>query len=117
MFTYSGYQYDVAWADYNNQLIAPFLFSLTGIWVCIQIADIITEKYGDSKVLFYIGNNTWSIMMHHVFIYWLLKTIVFNLGAPNFDIYLHKTNIWYIYPFEGNYFKNYFLHIYLLRYR
>jgi len=50
-------------------------------------------------------------MTHHLFGFWLLNTLFFALGMPNFNVSQYRTDIWYQYFING---YTYFLILYAI---
>jgi fucose 4-O-acetylase-like acetyltransferase len=91
----------VAGGVFNNVYL-PFITSLTGIYFWLQVSAILSSKLGSIKVLRYIGNHTWDIMVHHIFAFWLLSTFFFAIAAPAFNVAQYRTNILYVYAINGD---------------
>ncbi|MCM0757335.1 acyltransferase family protein [Sporomusa sphaeroides DSM 2875] len=93
---------------HSNNIFAPFLSSVTGIYLYVHCAKIVTKfNQGTDKLLNLIGNSTWSIMIHHIFAFWLINFCFYKLHITgltlftNFDVIQYKSNIWYKYLFLG----------------
>lgn len=87
---------------FNSNFIIYLLASITGIMFWLRISKIFSKFIGDNKLVKEIGNNTYSIMMHHIFIYFLINTgiLVANklVGVfSNFDYNSYQNNVWYFY--------------------
>jgi fucose 4-O-acetylase-like acetyltransferase len=85
-----------------NSVYLPFITSLTGIWFWLQVSAILSSKLGSIKVLRYIGNHTWDIMVHHMFAFWLLNTFFFAIAFSGFSVVQYRTNILYEYIINGD---------------
>ncbi|MCW4044103.1 MAG: acyltransferase [Candidatus Bathyarchaeota archaeon] len=85
-----------------DNVFLPFLTSLTGIWFWVQICGILSSKIGSIRVLRFLGNHTWDIMVHHMLGFWLLNTVFFLINAPDFDITQYTTKIMYVYEIGGD---------------
>lgn len=78
MFGY--YTFSLRTIKFNNHCILPFVVSVLGIVYCLHLTKFII-KVGNKisskiiSILCIIGDNTWSIMMHHLFIKWCLSGI------------------------------------------
>lgn len=100
---YNDLGFNVAWSvNYNKtNILLPFLTSITGIMFWLRVAKILEPSIAKSKIVNYIGNNTWTIMMHHLFIFFVINTLLYSLspifGLNNFNEELYRTNIWYSY--------------------
>lgn len=74
--------------QFNNYIILPLVVSILGILYCmhlsifiVYLSDIVSSKI--LGVICVVGDNTWSIMMHHLLIKWCLGKI-YNLEfIPN----------------------------------
>lgn len=74
----AGLAFGVVWVtSFANGPVVPYLTVVTGIAFWLRIARIIGESPGISKKLVYIGRNTYSIMMHHVAVFMLVKGIFY----------------------------------------
>ena len=56
----------------------------------------------DNKYAIYAGTHTFDIMMHHIFVFMVIKVLFYALQyfisfQPMFDTIACKTNIWYYY--------------------
>ena len=55
-----------------------------------------------SRVLKYVGNNSWSVMAHQFLDFWLLSTVFLFVGAEGFDLAAYNRDIYYRYLIGGN---------------
>lgn len=84
------------------EFLIPTITSFVGILVYTRIARILSKKLGSSKIVNYISNNTFGIMMHHIFVTFAIGFILYVVNAnivsvPNFDVELFKKGWIYIY--------------------
>ena len=96
-------------ANYNNLKTYPimaFVTPLTGIFLWLRVSKVLVPSFKDSKLINYISKNTWSIMVHHQFVFILVNLIflscykhfhIFN----DFSVENFRTQIWYIYKMFG----------------
>lgn len=84
----------------NKNIIFPILTSITGILFWLRIAKILSEVVKNSKIATYIGKNTWTIMMHHQFVFFIINFAlliinqrIFVLEGFNADSF--RNNLWY----------------------
>ncbi|MDR0872265.1 MAG: acyltransferase family protein [Prevotellaceae bacterium] len=81
--------------SFNENVFLPFITSLVGILFWLRVSKNIYNFVGSNKLIEYIGNNTWSIMVHHLFvaflINWLLSTLVRSFDHAAF----YSTVVWY----------------------
>ncbi len=92
-----------AW-DIRSNLKIPFLptlLTINGILFWTKIAEILEPVLTENKIINYIGNNTYDIMMHHLFFCFLFNSLImmlsdiFNLSG--FDVENFKSTIYYFY--------------------
>jgi fucose 4-O-acetylase-like acetyltransferase len=111
LFTVYGgkLDYEPLTAQFHGKILQPFLSSFTGIWLCLQISTLIAKfmkpKWAPSRLLRYIGDNSWGIMINQFLGFWLLSTAFFFAGAPGFNVVRYKTDIFYDYLLYGNPFS------------
>ena len=85
----------------THKQLLPLIVGCTGIWFYVLIADLLKDKIKENELLSYIGKNTFSIMMHHQFFFWLFNTFllflknyhIFNLNTFNLEKY--QTDIYF----------------------
>lgn len=93
--------YNLNLLTFKHDYIIYMFSSITGIMFWIRIATILEKYIGDNKIVNYIGNNTYTIMMHHMFIFFLINIAFYHLNNffglfGNFSIYQFKRSVWYI---------------------
>lgn len=87
--------------SYNFSLIA-FIVAMTGIAFWLRIAKLLTPLFKKNKAIIYAGQNTWTIMMHHQFVFFLInfgfyllsKVVKYNIRFDNLSFANDK---WYSY--------------------
>jgi len=87
----------------TENYILPFITSLTGILFWLIIAKWLVACLGENRIINYISDNTFVILLSHLFFFNVLNVIVYILTkSPLFDIGQFKMSAWYIYyPFDG----------------
>lgn len=107
--THNGLAYSVVWVTgFANTPITPFITMTTGIWLWLRIASLISRLVSiKPKALFcraisYYGNNTYSVMLHHLFVFMMIKSIfaIFSakgLAFLDFDLELFHSDVYYTY--------------------
>lgn len=99
----SIYSYnDIAYLLFNmgNVHWYAYITSAIGIYLCLILSKAICNMPIRNGVLIFIGNNTWSIMMHHVFGFFVLNIFYLIIYIPNFDYGTFQTHGYYTYmPF------------------
>lgn len=106
IYYYKNITFQMVWGNFGDNLLLPFLSSISGIWLFIHIAEMVDNKIKNDRLLNYIGQNTWDIMLHHLFAFWIVNVGFFTLnrigilekmGLPMLDVNLFKTDIYYKY--------------------
>lgn len=87
------------------------LAALTAVLLSASIAGVL-EKYVSSwRVLSTVSQNTMSIMLHHMFVMFLIEAVLWILGVPGFDAEQFHSSIWYDYTFGMS--REWFILIYV----
>lgn len=86
--SFGYYTFSLRTIKFNNHSILPFVVSILGIIYCLHLTKFIVNISSklNSKVLsfiYFLGNNTWSIMMHHLLVKWSLDRIYDLSFMPN----------------------------------
>ena len=94
--------YNLNTLSFKHSYIVYLLSSITGILFWLRISKIMEPHFGDNKIINYIGNNTYSIMMHHMFMFFIVNTFIYIIYKftgrfGNFDVTAYKKSIWYAY--------------------
>lgn len=96
---YKEISFNAICASYPSKTILPFLTSITGIAFWLRVGKLLTPVLIKSKIIQYIGENTWTVMMHHQFVFFLINTLIyFTLPITHirtFDVQLFRENMWY----------------------
>ena len=86
---------------YPSKIILPYITSMTGIMFWLRISKILAPVLAKSKYIQYLGQNTWTVMAHHQFIFFLINFAFFSLlpyiNLRGFSIEKFQTNAWYGY--------------------
>ena len=89
-----NYSFSMRALLFKNKVVLPLTVSIFGIYYIIHIAYFILlaiKKYNLSKIkniCITLGNNTWSIMMHHMLIVFLYNLTLRKLNCSIFDYVL-----------------------------
>ncbi len=98
-----GLHFLLVWGQYNNPIV-PILTSLTGIWMCLFIVDILYERVKDISFIKKIGQNSYHIMANHLLVFNIITyTMLFIKGIP-FDIKNGADIYWFYFPLKTTYF-------------
>ena len=94
--------YEVIFMKFNcKYYITPIITSITGILFWLKISDILVPALKDSRLVNYIGNNTYDIMLHHLFWIFAFNTAIYGLsdlfGLSGFDVVKYQSTIYYTY--------------------
>lgn len=87
--------------DFSGYIL-PYITGFLGIAFWLRVSKILAPAFQNSKFLEYFGRNTFSIMMHHMMIFFALTTC-FAFGAKymgffsDFDFVRYKSDIYYCY--------------------
>lgn len=113
-----GLAYSVVWVTgFANTPLTPFITAFTGIMLWLRISRIIAfaiQRVLESGIansrnpviklrsfLLFYGNNTYSVMMHHLFVFFLSNTTIAQLNhlVKNqlaFDDSIYRFHIYYV---------------------
>lgn len=94
--------YNLNLLTFRHSYIVYLICSMTGILFWLRISDIFKDFIADNKIISYIGNNTFTIMMHHMFIIFTVNTIIYTLNNfigrfGKFNISNYKNKLFYFY--------------------
>lgn len=82
-------------------IIAATIISLI---LLAEVCDFLAPAAEKSKALLYIGDNTFTVMMHHPFFIFLPNFALFILNhfrtVSSFDLEMFRSTIWYCYPWR-----------------
>lgn len=100
---------------FDNGCVIPYVTAITGIAFWLRVAKLITPIIKNKKLVRMISDNTYSIMIHHIFAFMIVKWAFWGLSVitplfKDFDILKLKSTIWYIYRPNG---LNFYCIIYL----
>lgn len=94
--------YNLNILNFEYNYVVYFMSSLTGILFWLRISDIFKEFVSENKIINYISNNTYEIMMHHMFVFYMINLFIYLINSitgyfGKFDIIKFKDSIWYVY--------------------
>lgn len=96
-------KYTPSWCNnFTNNLISPYIIGATGIFFWLRISKILEPITCNSKVINYIANNTYSIMIHQFLGFFTVNTIFavcskFISTMNDFNWIKYKSDVWYLY--------------------
>lgn len=93
--------------EFKNNALFVILLALNGIAFNLRVSKILCQSaIGQSNLVKYISQNTFSIMMHHIFAIFLLNGafafICYRCGIGGFDFEAWKNDFWYRYCPNNN---------------
>ncbi|MGN1180874.1 MAG: acyltransferase family protein [Suilimivivens sp.] len=98
-----GLAFSAVWvSSFANGPVVPYLTVITGIAFWLRIAKIMNQIPYLSGKMVTIGRNTFSIMMHHIFAFFLVKTVFYALHVltplcQEFDTSMYFSEINFVY--------------------
>ena len=103
MAKYNDLDTSAVWCNqFLNGAVVAYISAATGIFFWLRISKFITPLFKNNKYVIYAGTHTFDIMMHHIFVFMVVKVSFYVLQhfidfQPVFDTIACKTNIWYYY--------------------
>lgn len=103
----NGLAFSSVWCTgFANGPLIPYVTVVTGVAFWLRIARILAPAVGESGVVRDLGQNTYTVMMHHVMVFMAVKMILAGIAAgsgfcPDFDFEQFYHNIDYIYLVNG----------------
>nr|WP_300844768.1 acyltransferase family protein [uncultured Acetatifactor sp.] len=101
--------WNLNWLIFNSKLLnmnnifclTPLATSVLGICFWLSLSKILVPSFGGSRLVNYISNHTFVIMMNHIFfmanVNWVLVLVNRYFAMPGFDINSALTTSWYRY--------------------
>lgn len=87
--------------NYPSKIILAYIASITGIMFWLRVSKLLTPVLAKSKYIQYLGENTWTVMAHHQFVFFLINYFFFivkpYLDLKGFNVAKFQTNMWYGY--------------------
>lgn len=86
---FGNYTFSLRTLKFENMILLPLFVSILGIVYTLYLTEFIVKIFNKEnskfiKIMSIIGENTWSIMMHHLLVKWCLLKI-YNLSfMPDF---------------------------------
>lgn len=103
----NGLAFSSVWCTgFANGPLIPYVTIVTGIAFWLRIARILSSLAGTGKAVRWFGQHTYTVMMHHVMIFMLIKMLLAGIAAGtgllgDFDLEQFYTNIDYVYLVNG----------------
>ena len=108
----AGLAFSTVWVTgFANGPVIPFITVMTGIlfWLCIsRLLSYLGKSFPLNRMLVYIGRNTFSVMMHHIFVLFIINSFFFELSTrfdviKGFAILTYVTDVVYVYCYAGQF--------------
>jgi fucose 4-O-acetylase-like acetyltransferase len=99
--------YSAVWCTgFANGVILPYVTVVSGIAFWLRVAKVLTPALAGSRVVTYLGKNTYAVMMHHIMAFMLVKMVIAVIAAhtglcADFDFEQFCSNIDYYYLVGG----------------
>ena len=90
--------YVLVFMNFDGYVIRPLAAGLMGCLFWSIVSLLIARHTAPNRVEQWIGANTWSIMMHHLLVRFMLVGIVVWLSHDPSQIEAFKTNFWFRSP-------------------
>lgn len=89
--------FDSSWMSFTNTNVwVPLVTSTTGIYFWLKVSEVISRAISDGDYIVEIGKNTFEIMTHHIFCFWLINSIIYYIiGYQGFNYDLYMNDVWY----------------------
>lgn len=103
----NGLAFSSVWCTgFANGPVIPYVTVVSGIAFWLRIARILAPLTESCKLIRYVGQHTYTVMMHHVLVFMLVKMLLAGLAAStgfcaDFAFEQFYTNIDYIYLVNG----------------
>lgn len=88
---------------HSDQLLIPLLTSVTGIAFWLKISKWLTPMMKDNRIIQYISDNTFFIMIHHLAVINVFHAILWYMkkwgvtALVDFNTFEFRSSPWYIY--------------------
>lgn len=105
--TCNGLAFSSVWCTgFGNGPVIPYVTIVSGVAFWLRIARIAAPLVGKNGVVRYVGQHTFTVMMHHVMVFMLVKMVLAGIAAgtgkcADFDFAQFYSNIDYIYLVNG----------------
>ena len=90
--------YVLVFMSFEGHVIRPLAAGMMGCLFWVITSLFIARHTAPNRMEQWIGANTWSIMMHHMFARFMLVGIAAWFSHNPFQIEMYKTNFWYCPP-------------------
>ena len=77
--------YYVVEGKFDGHVILPYVTSVTGIYVYLFLSKALSKFLKDNDILYKIGDNTLSIMINHIFVFFIVNYVIIKLKHGGID--------------------------------
>ena len=104
----NGLAYSSVWCTaFANGPVIPYVTVVTGIAFWLRVAKVLAPVCGGNRAVVCLGQNTFSVMMHHIMAFMLVKMILAGIAGrtgylADFDFERFYTDIDYCYLVKGS---------------
>lgn len=86
--------------------VIPYVTAFVGIAFWLRVARVLAPALEESRLVRFWGRNTYTVMMHHMMVFFLIKTVYAFLAKykgmfVGFDFVSYKTDFYYCYLPKG----------------
>lgn len=98
-----GLAFSAVWvSSFANGPVVPYLTVATGIAFWLRVAKRLKEVPLLGEPLIFLGRNTYTVMMHHIMAFFLVKTVFYGLHVltglcAEFDTAMYLSEINFVY--------------------
>ncbi|MDR2653564.1 MAG: acyltransferase family protein [Prevotellaceae bacterium] len=104
---------EIVWMRFYNNLFIPYISGFVGILLWLRITKILVKYVGKFKVAEWIGNSTWDIMAHHLFIFFLINFAFYLAGYKDFNTTEFHNSVWYNF-IPGSVYQTYIYYLFAI---
>ena len=98
-FHYGPVSYGASWCSHFEYFFLPFLGGALGIAFWLRVSRILAPVFEKSRLVKIISKNTFAIMMHHIFGFFLLNCLFFVVAKLTHLIEFNQesfaNSVWY----------------------
>ena len=101
IYFFEGIDYFLVWGDFKGHIFLPIFATINGIYIYLFIAKALSKLLKPDDFIYKIGENSYHIMSHHLFIFFIINFIIVKAGG--FDIST-LGKIWFAYEVKKYWF-------------
>ena len=98
----SNLTYVISWCKFPDGVLVTYLGTITGIAFMLRFSRLLAPVIGDSRIVRSIGDNSFSIMCHHLLGFFLLSAVFVAVSSttslfPGVDLEKFGSSVYYQY--------------------